>query len=571
MHSHDIVIIGAGIGGVTLAVRLKRQLGREFVDFKIFEKTAGIGGTWRDNVYPGASSDTSIHFYSLFSDLSPDWPSTHGSQPDTLAYWEKLANKYNINRHIAFNTLVVSATWDAKESVWYVVTEDAKGNQSTTKAKIVISAIGFLEVPRVPNIPGLASFRGSLFHSARWDTELDLRNKRIAVVGNGASGTQFIPKITQDPSVNVTNFCRTPNWYLPNIRADYGPWKRWAFRNVPFAMRLTYIWQWCQAEMLYFTVFQHRFLASGFKKLAKGYISQTAPAEYVPHLIPNYTLGCKRLLFDNNYLAALHRPNLSLNWEGIQKVEEGGLVTRKGEKMPFDVMIFATGFVSDRFPLDIRGQGGKSIQQYYDTQGGPKGYLGTAIPGFPNLFMLAGPNTASGHISLVYTEALQIDYIMQFVKPLLTKAVTSFEVTHAATNKYDATIQRMLSRSVFVTCNSWYRVGGTGKNTSIFPGPGMLFWWWTRQARWSDYQITGRTGRWTRKVWGERAWWLVSRVGVLALLLRMGSPRHFDLVRSYGEILVRNLAEREGVKRVVEVVREMVVDVYGKIQSVARV
>ncbi|KAJ7689782.1 hypothetical protein B0H17DRAFT_1065875 [Mycena rosella] len=490
-----IVIIGAGIGGLSVGIALKRQL--RFTDFTIYEKAADVGGTWRDNIYPGASSDAYIHFYSLSTDLEPDWPSTHGSQPDTLAYWRKLAHKYDLYPQIVFNHLVISAEWNAKEEIYNVVTKDGEGRRSSTTAKILISAIGILEVPRFPDISGIASFGGKSFHSAQWDAEVDLRGKRVAVVGNGPSAMQFVPIISQDPTVKVTQFCRTPHWLVPPIRADYSPRWKWAFNYIPLAMRLYRFTLYLRSELFYLLVYHHASLRQPFEKRTTEYIRATAPQSDLAHLIPNYEMGCKRVILDTNFLPSLHRPNMSLNWDGIQSICTEGLITKTGDKLEFDVMIFATGFVADRFPLVIRGAGGRSVQEYYEEQGCPKAYIGTTIPGFPNMFMISGPNTTTGHISVVFTEELQIDYIIKFVKPILGGVVSSFEVTPTATDRYNKRIQEMLSRSVHTSCTSWYRTGGDGPISSIFPGPGILFWWWTRRPQWDDYCVdAASTPRW---------------------------------------------------------------------------
>ncbi|KAJ6567001.1 hypothetical protein B0H19DRAFT_716653 [Mycena capillaripes] len=499
----QIVIIGAGIGGVSFAIALKRQLG--FNDFIIYEKASDVGGTWRDNIYPGASSDVSIHFYSLSTDLNPDWPSTHGSQAETQEYWRKLTAKYDLYPRIVFNRQVVSAEWSAKEQLYHIVTEEVgSGKRSSTSAKILISAIGVLEVPRFPSISGISSFKGEMFHSARWDTGVDLRGKQVAVIGNGASATQFVPVISQDPTVQITEFCRTPNWFLPPIRADYSQQWKWTFRNVPFVMRFYRFLLYLRSEMLYLFVFAHKTIRSKYTVVAKDYIMRTAPKEELKHLVPTYSLGCKRMIFDTNFLGALHRPNLRLNWDGIQSISEDGILTKKGEKLSFDVIIFATGFTTDRYPLNVVGDTGKTVQEYYDSQGGPKAYLGTTVPGFPNLFMVAGPNTATGHTSVILTEEMQINYIMQFVKPILDGLVSTFDVTTRATDAYNDLIHARLTRSVFVHCVSWYRSGGEGKVSSIFPGPMFLFGWWVRKAKWEDFNVKTPTDEWKRKLRREK-------------------------------------------------------------------
>ncbi|KAJ7645054.1 hypothetical protein DFH06DRAFT_1425707, partial [Mycena polygramma] len=514
----NIVIIGAGIGGVSFGIALRRQLG--FDDFTIYEKASDVGGTWRDNIYPGAASDVPTHFYSLSTDLNPDWTSTHAPQPEMFAYWRKLSAKYDIYRRIVFNRAVVSAGWNSKEQLYHVVTEDIEsGARYSTTASILISALGVLEVPRFPSINGLSSFKGDLFHSARWNTSLDLREKRVGVVGNGASATQFIPQISADPAVQVTEFCRTPNWYVPaRLRFTYTPLWKWTFKYVPLAMRAYRLFLYLRGEMSYLTVFSNPAFRAKTTLLTQ-YIKHMAPKEEAEHLIPDYTLGCKRLLIDTDYLQSLHRPNMKLNWDGIDSICEDGIVTKKGEKLPFDVIIFATGFAADRYPLTVVGDAGTTVQEYYDSQNGPTAYLGTTVPRFPNFFMIGGPNIATGHTSAILTEELQINYILKFVKPILDGLVATFDVTPAATDAYNDVIQARLARSVWVECASWYRAGGEGKVSSIFPGPMLLFGWWLRTPRWADYIVRPTTGKWARKMWREKWMRRVSPAHWLAVLV----------------------------------------------------
>ncbi|KAJ7185288.1 hypothetical protein C8R46DRAFT_1342594 [Mycena filopes] len=549
-----IVVIGAGIGGVSFGIALKRQLGRAFDDFVIYEKSWDVGGTWRDNIYPGASSDILMHLYSLSTDLNPEWNATHGTQPEMHAYWRKLTAKYNLFPRIVFNRRVVSAEWNRGEQLYHIVTEDVQSHERfATIAQVLISALGVLDVPRFPDIAGLASFGGKMFHSARWDTGVELRGKRVAVIGNGASATQLVPLISDDPEVDITQFCRTPSWIVPPVSFEYTPRWKWIFRNLPLAMRAYRLFLYLRGELLYLNVFANATTRANVSARLASYIRHTAPKADAERLIPDYgtvqiltathvdsrpsvlAMGCKRLVRDTNYLKSLHKPNLRLNWDGIQSIDEDGLVTKKGDKLPFDVLIFATGFAAvrasfcfaitksqysfswqDRYPLTVVGDAEISVQDYYDTQSGPKAYLGTAVPGFPNFWMIAGPNISTGHTSAILTEELQIAYILKFVKPLLAGQVASFTVTPRATGAYNELIQARLARSVFVQCASWYRTGGSGKVSSIFPGPMLLFGWWVRAPRWGDYVVgrTARTGAWERRV----------RVGQW---LRWVTPRHY--------------------------------------------
>ncbi|KAF7358999.1 hypothetical protein MSAN_01240600 [Mycena sanguinolenta] len=289
--------------------------------------------------------------------------------------------------------------------------------------------------------------------------------------------------------------------------------------NVPGAMRFYRFIVALRSEMLYRLVFANRFICSLYVHVAKNYIISTAPKEGIDRLIPNYSPGCKRLIFDSNFLAALHRPNLKLNWDGIQSICEDGIITKKGEKLSFDVLIFATGFTANRYPLHVVGNTTpKTVQDYYDSQGGPKAYMGTTVPGFPNLFLLAGPNTATGHTSVLHTEELQTGYIMQLIKPILNGLISSVDVKPSATDAYNDVIQARLSRSVFVECSSWYRTGGNGKVSSIFPGPMFLYGWWIRRPKWEDYNVKGTTNEWERKRKDEKRMAFFNPMHYLAVL-----------------------------------------------------
>ncbi|KAJ7221358.1 hypothetical protein GGX14DRAFT_514350 [Mycena pura] len=518
----DVVIIGAGIGGLACAIGLKRQLGLK--DFTVYERASDVGGTWRGNIYPGAASDTYVHFYSLSTDLNPNWDTVQGTQPEIQNYWRGLSKKYDLYRHISFDTLVVSAEWNEKEQKYYIVTRDAEGIESITTAKILISAIGILDIPHLPNISGASSFKGEMFHSAQWNAAVDLRNKRVAVIGNGCSATQLVPAITQDPTVQVTQFCRTPSFFLPEAQAPYNAAWKWAFRYIPFALWLHRIRWYLWLEGSYLTIFRNQ---SSFTRkfiteyILKPWLTSRAPKEDLPNLIPNYDLGCKRLIFDTNYLPALHRPNVNLNWEGIQSISEDGIVTKQGKKMPFDIIVWATGFVADRYPLSVRGTEGKTLQEYYDTQGCPKAYKGTSVPSFPNFFLIAGPNTLTGHQSVLLFEEIQVNYILKFVKPILANIVSSFVVKPEATDRYDEWVHSRLSRSVYMSCLSWYRKGGDGKISTIFPGSGFLFWWCLRRPTWSDYKITGAGTHWSRWVRQEALgrWFVRAVYAGLAVVL----------------------------------------------------
>ncbi|KAF9470688.1 FAD/NAD(P)-binding domain-containing protein [Pholiota conissans] len=511
MASPRVVIIGAGAGGLTCGMAL-RKLRHE--NFTIYEKAEDVGGTWRYNIYPGCSSDITMPFYCLSTELR-NWTASHLPQEEILDYWVDLAKKYNIYPHAVFNTLVVSAEWNKVTNLYDVITQDTRTNATThSTAHIVISAVGILERPRFSYIPGLQTFKGDLFHSGRWDTSVQLSGKRVGVIGNGASATQFVPIISEDPTTQIVQFCRSANWVFPSLKKQYSGFRRGLFRFLPFFMYLTRWWQFIKFEALYASIFASPLLRWFMTKVTKKYMLSTAPKKYHQKLIPDYPMGCKRIIFDSNYLSALHRPNLDLNYDGIDTIVEDGILTKTGEHIQLDTLIFSTGYVTDSYPIAIKGRKGQTVQDYYDEQKGPKAYLGTCLPGFPNFFMIFGPNITTGHTSVVWTNELQVNYIMQLINPVLQKKVISIEVTEKATDDYDGMIQRRLSKSVFTQCHSWYRVGGTGKITNAFPEPARMFYLWFRRPNWNHYLGIGADS-WLKS---QRLHQRLRRVGQLALL-----------------------------------------------------
>ncbi|KAG2051556.1 FAD/NAD(P)-binding domain-containing protein [Suillus hirtellus] len=495
-----VAIIGAGVGGLSQAIALKTKLG--FHDFTIFEKASEVGGVWRANTYPGCSSDVQIHWYSLSSDLYPYWNKSHGLQPEIQAYWIDLSKKYNLYPHIVFNTKVLSAEWDDAKQQYIIVAEDVlSGKRISSVAHVVISAVGNLEAPRIPyEISGVGKFRGVSFHSAQWPGSIDLRNKRVAVIGNASSGAQFVPSVSEDPSVEVVNFIRTPTWFNSRPHIPYSDTEKWIFANIPLAMRLHRAWIMFWFDFPSLVRQSDKNLKKRREAMTK-YILDKAPSKYHDHMIPDYPPGCKRTVANNGFLDVLHRPNLTLNFDGIDNIAENGIITKTGETLPFDVIVYATGFIGkqDRYPMHVRGLNETTIQGYYDAHGGPTAYLGTSVPDIPNFYLLAGPNTVTPTSSL-FVEEVQIGYILQLIEPVLSGSVSSFTVKASPTDAYNAKVQGRLSRSVFVQCYSWARTNGTGKVFNVFPWAVTLWWWWLRKPNQDHYVAVGAE-KW---VWAKR-------------------------------------------------------------------
>ncbi|KZV62264.1 FAD/NAD(P)-binding domain-containing protein [Peniophora sp. CONT] len=514
-----VAIIGAGLAGIAAALELKKQLG--FVQFTIYEKEDSVGGVWRDNTYPGCGSDVAAHWYSLSSELNPDWPSRYVSQPELRAYWEHVHNKHGLAAHTCFHTEVVRADWDENERLYHITLEDTRSKeQRVVNANVVWWAAGAFYAPFFPDdVPGVKDFKGDVWHSARWNHNVDLRGKRVGVIGNGCSGAQLIPRIAEDPTVQVTNFVRSQQWFVPRLQSEYSATVKSIFRYVPGIMRAYRACLYLKTELNFLMLSDtDNFMHKAAVKDWTEYIRKAAPEKYIDKLIPAYPPGCKRVVLDPGYLASLHRPNVDLKWTPIDSVCSEGLRLATGEVVPLDVIIFATGFSTLPARLQVSGRDGETLSQFFDSVGGPAAYLGLAVPHFPNLFMLLGPNTASGHASVIFNEEVQIDHALQLMRPILQGKADAFEVKESVFTQYNEWIQKHLARSVWEHCRSWYR-GRTqvGRNHMIFPGPVTLFWWLARKARFSDYIATGAE-RFERERRTKR-WVQVSTFSVLAVFV----------------------------------------------------
>ncbi|PCH39543.1 FAD/NAD(P)-binding domain-containing protein [Wolfiporia cocos MD-104 SS10] len=473
-----VVIVGGGPGGIMCAIALGIQL--NFDNYTIYEKADDFGGSWRDNTYPGCACDTPAHWYSFSTELHPAWSTTMAPQPELLAYWKSIADKHGLTAHTTFHTRVLSASWIPSRSCWEIELQDVRtGVTSTTNATAIISAAGLLDEPSFPSIPGLDKFKGIQFHSARWDHSVDFSNKRVAVIGNSASAAQFVPRLVKDTTTHVVQFCRTPNWFVYGPSPDYSPLLRWILAHIPLALRLFRTWVFIDLV---------------------AYIHRTAPPKYHKQLVPSYPFSCRRPIFDPGYLTCLHLPNVELNWDGISEIVEEGIRTRQGEVLKFDIMVAATGFITGRYTFAINGDHGQSLEDHSAKQpetGGvpvPSAYLGINVPGFPNLFFIGGPNTVTSNGSAVFTHEVEVDYIMQLLRPLLRQPARScdraraIEARQDAYEKWNAQLRAAMTSNSYTTCpSSWFRVNG--RNFTLFPWSVVSFWWLMRRVQWQDYIV----------------------------------------------------------------------------------
>ncbi|MDF3834700.1 NAD(P)/FAD-dependent oxidoreductase [Cupriavidus basilensis] len=479
----DIAIIGTGFAGLAMAIRLK-QSGRH--DFAIFEKAAAVGGTWRDNHYPGCACDVQSHLYSFSFAPNPDWSRMFSPQPEIRAYLERCTDQFRLRPHLRLNHELRRAAWDEAGGTWQLEMADGK----RVRARVLVSGMGGLSRPAYPDIPGLDRFRGEAFHSQHWNHGYALAGKRVAVIGTGASAIQFVPQIAPQVA-HLDLFQRTPPWIMPKPDRRVSAAERWLFRRLPFAQKLlrTGIYWTLESRVLGFVV--HPGLMKVVERIARRHIrQQIADPALRATVTPDYTIGCKRVLISNDYFPALARANVDVVTAGIDRIEADAIVMRDGSRREADCIIFGTGFhATDPIPRGaILGQRGTDLLDAW--RDGAEAYLGTTVAGFPNLFLVVGPNTGLGHSSMVFMIESQVNYILGALKAMGEHGVQAIGVRPPAQRDYNAGLQRRLARAVWSEggCVSWYLDPKSGKNTTLWPGFTWQFRRATARFRLADYE-----------------------------------------------------------------------------------
>ena len=478
---HDVAIIGTGFGGLCMAIQLQRD-GRD--DFVLLERGADVGGTWRDNHYPGAACDVPSHLYSLSFEANADWSRKFPTQPELYAYLRDVTDKHGLRPHIRFNARVDSARFDSGRGVWQVQTA-----QGALTARVLVAANGGLAEPKLPDIPGVERFAGKTFHSSQWDHDYDLSGKRVAVIGTGASAIQFVPEIAERVG-RLDVYQRTPNWIIPRPDRPYSDTEKTLFRKLPIVRRLHRALIYWEHEARVMGMVINPALMKLFQKVAERHIRRQVPDAVLRRAVtPDYTIGCKRILISNAWYPALSRPNVALITDGIREIREHSIVTADGTEREVDCLIFATGFYATENPIAevISGRDGQTLAQAW--QDGEEAYLGTAVHGFPNLFFIVGPNTGLGHNSMVFMIETQVGYIRRLLAHLDSEAEgVALEVDANVQSAYNAELQGKLATSIWATgCQSWYK-HRSGKITALWPGFTFQFWLRARQVRARDYR-----------------------------------------------------------------------------------
>jgi len=451
------VIVGAGFGGIAVANELKR---RGHDDLVILEQAPDVGGVWRDNTYPGAACDVPTPYYSLSYEPNPRWPRRYAEQPDILRYLQGVVDKYDLRRHLRLDSRLTEARWE--EGRWVLTLADGE----SLEADVLIPAVGQLSRPSYPTIEGRDDFAGEAFHSAEWRHDIDLTGKRVGVIGTGASAVQFVPKI-QPKVAQVTVFQRTAPYLLPRMDTQFSSVHHRIFEKLPFTQKAERGAWFGLSEGLGVALLHSPKLARAVRALSRGHMRRACADD--PTLFekawPDYPIGCKRVLFVNDYLPALARPNASLETTGIERITSTGVRTVDGVDHEFDVLIWGTGFTATDFlaPLKITGLGDVDLRASWSE--GARAYLGISVPDFPNLFIMYGPNTNLGSGSIIYMLESQARYIGRVVDSLKGRALMVRREVEAA---YDADVQERLVRGVWSQCDNWYRVA-SGRVVSNWP------------------------------------------------------------------------------------------------------
>ena len=475
-----VAIIGAGFSGIGAAIRL-RQIGIEHIT--VFEKASDVGGTWRDNTYPGAACDIQSHLYSLSFELNPNWTRRYPAQPEIQAYLRAVFAKHNLARVTRFNSEITELRYDESGRMWLVYI----GGDEPELFDVVINSSGVLSRPSLPSIDGLETFDGPSFHSARWQHDVDLSGKNIAVIGTGASAIQFVPEIAGDAE-SVTVFQRTAPWVVPRDDAPFTATQQRRFARFPVWARLNRWGIYLRNETLALA-FVGRNASKGTSKIArkisdggKEFIAACiADPELRAKVTPTFAPGCKRLLISNDYYPALARANVHVVTEPIDRAIAGAVVTADGAEHRADVIIFGTGFKATEFivPMKIFGVGGIELSEKWSS--GARTHLGISVAGFPNMYTLLGPNTALGHNSVVLMVECQLHFILGALKHMMSTGARSVELREAVqASSYDDVQRRMVNTVWLSGCQSWYR-SPDGRIDTLWPGSTISYWWRTRR------------------------------------------------------------------------------------------
>jgi 4-hydroxyacetophenone monooxygenase len=507
LDSFRVVIVGAGLGGICAGIRLKEA----GIPFVILERNAAVGGTWHENAYPGCGVDTPSHFYSYSFNQNPDWTRYFAKRDEIWRYIDQTVDSFGLRAHIRFNTEVSAAHFDEEAAQWRVTCRSASGESETLSCKALVMAAGH-NLPAMPSIEGLDSFKGPVLHTAQWDHQVNLQGLRVAMIGTGASGMQVGPALA--PSLaKLTVFQRSPHWAMgnPNYHREVSQGQQWALRHIPYFRewsRFLIFWaasdayhaslhidpQWTQPEQS-LNRENHQLRETIVAYMRK---ELDGDEELLRKCVPSYPPYGKRLLRDNHWFRMLKQPHVELVTEAVTRVCEQGVVDAEGRLHEVDALVLATGFHASRllWPMDIRGRGGVSIRELWGDDD-PRAFMGMTVPGFPNLFVLAGPNTILSHGgSAIFHAECQVHYITQALREMVEQRIETLEVRPEVHDRYNALVDDKHRNMVWAHpgVTSWYK---NRQNRVTMSSPWRLvdYWRLTHDFRSADYVCTYRGPR----------------------------------------------------------------------------
>ena len=482
-YDHEVVIIGSGFGGLCMGIKLK-QAGID--NFLILEKDEHFGGTWRVNHYPGAACDVPSHLYSYSFAQNANWTRKFPPQPELWAYTQQIVSDFKLAPHIRVNTALVSADFDERAGIWHIVT-----SQGSFTAKTLVAATGALSRPSIPKFVGMENFQGKMFHSAHWEHDYDFTGKRVAVIGTGASAIQFIPEIAPK-TAHLDLYQRTAPWIMPRPDRKITALEHWLLHNVKPL-------QWLYRGLTYLR-YEMRLVAFAKLPILSRAIRWQAERNIAKHikdpvlrakLTPDYTPGCKRILLMNTYYPTLAKPNVKVISDGIQEIRANSIVGKDGVERPVDAIIFGTGFDVEHVlgPVEIRGLKGKNLREA--AEGGLEAYKGCTVPGFPNFFMITGPNTGLGHNSIIYMIESGVNYVLKGIQFIRQQQLNSVDVKAEVVQQYNDELQSRFHGTVWSSgCKSWY-LSSSGKNNTLWPGFTFEYRKLTKNFDAANYLIAG--------------------------------------------------------------------------------
>lgn len=483
---YQVAIIGAGFGGLAMAIRL---LQRNIHNFVILEKSNEVGGTWRENQYPGAACDVQSHLYSLSFVPKTDWSKRYAEAPEIFQYIQDVVQQFNLREYCQFNSEVVHTEYHEKDCVWYVALKDGR----QLSCQYLVFASGPLHVPQIPHIKGIEKFQGKVFHSSQWDHQYDLNGKVVASIGTGGSAIQYIPEIA--PQVKQLYVMqRTAAWVIPRDERKYLNIEKKLFKQADWFRKLHRARLYWSNESRAIPIMQPSVMKYT-QKLAEAFIRfQVKDKQLAQKLTPDYIMGCKRILVSNKYFPTFNRDNVELVTDAIQELTADSIITKDGKMRKIDCLIYGTGFITDPRiylqPFSCIGEHGVELKQAWKD--GAESYYGISHKGFPNLFQLLGPNTVLAHNSVIFMIESQVDYILQMMDLVAQSQSNAIVVKDQVQDQFNHDVQDMLNNTVWQSgCVSWYQQDG-GKNFALWPTYTWKYWLKTKSLHPSDFRLISK-------------------------------------------------------------------------------